>query len=53
MNIATAKADLRELLPAAQTGSKLFHYVSMLLEVLDEALQQTQEARRKYPFADV
>jgi len=53
MNIATAKADPRHMLPAANTGKKLSHYVAMVLEVLDEALQQTQEARRKYPFADV
>ncbi|MCW5693825.1 MAG: hypothetical protein KIT48_15810 [Pseudolabrys sp.] len=53
MNVATAKADPRHMLPAANTGKKLSHYVSMVLEVLDEALQQTQEARRKYPFADV
>jgi hypothetical protein len=42
-----------DVAPLAQTGHKFAHYVSMLCEVLSEALQQTQEVRRKYPFADV
>ncbi len=43
----------RGLAPLAQAGGKFTHYVSMLCDVLSEALQQTQEVRRKYPFADV
>lgn len=40
-------------MPAAQSGGGFVRYFSMFCEVLAEALQQTQDARRKYPFADV
>ena len=55
MTIASAKtADhSRDWMPAAQTGSGFVHYLSMLREAFTEALEQTQAARRKYPFADV
>jgi len=51
-NVKLAGAP-RDWAPIAQSGAKFSHYVSMLCEVLSEALQQTQEVRRKYPFADV
>lgn len=55
MTIASAKtADpSHEWTPGARAGNGFIRYLSMLCEVLGEALQQTQEARRKYPFADV
>ena len=55
MTVANAKtADhSRDWMPVAQTGGDFSHYLSMLREAFSEALQQTQEARRKYPFADV
>ena len=55
MTIASTKAadNPRDWMPLAQTGGGFTHYLSMLREAFSEALQQTQDARRKYPFADV
>lgn len=55
MTVANTKTlgNASDWMPVAPTGSGFVRYVSMVLEVLDEALQQTQAARRKYPFADV
>ncbi len=50
---AQAAHSARDFAPVAQTGGSFANYVSMLREVFSEALQQTSEARRKYPFADV
>ena len=55
MTVANTKAldNASGWMPAAQTGSGLVRYLSMFCEVLAEALQQAQDVRRKYPFADV
>ncbi len=47
-----AARDLRDF-SAVSTGGSFANYVSLLREAFAEALQQTQDARRKYPFADV
>lgn len=55
MTIISAKAadHPRDWMPVAQTSGGFVHYLSMLREAFTEALEQTQAARRKYPFADV
>jgi hypothetical protein len=55
MTVANTKTldTAGDWMPVAQTGGGFARYFSMFCEVLAEALQQTQDARRKYPFADV
>ncbi|MFA6264371.1 MAG: hypothetical protein WC670_01470 [Pseudolabrys sp.] len=45
--------DQRQWTSVEQTGGGFANYLTMLREAFTEALQQTQDARRKYPFADV
>jgi hypothetical protein len=55
MTVANTKTldNASDWTPAAHAGGGFVRYLSMFCEVLAEALQQTQDARRKYPFADV
>lgn len=54
MSTVTARAGLnQDWTPVTQTGGSLMNYLSILREAFTEALQQTREVRRKFPFADV
>jgi len=50
---AHAAHDHRGWSPVEQTGGGLTNYLTLLREAFVEALEQTKDARRKYPFADV
>lgn len=50
---AHAAPDHRGWTPVSHTGGGFANYLTLLREAFSEALQQTSEARRKYPFADV
>lgn len=50
---AHAAQSHRDFSPVEQTGGTFVNYLTLLREAFSEALQQTSDARRKYPFADV
>jgi hypothetical protein len=45
--------DHRGWTPASQAGGGFVNYLRMLREAFSEGMQQANDARRKYPFADV
>jgi hypothetical protein len=45
--------DHRGWAPASKTAGGFVKYLKMLREAFSEGMQQANDARRKYPFADV